>query len=173
MNVGRYDLVFEAGGDEEIVDAPTDVVGAGAAEIAPPGVVAVALMEEAQSVDETSVEEGLESGSFFEGIAFFAFVWFGAGEVVRGVGYIEVAAEDDGLGFVAKGTGFEAFAIFEERGVPVVAAQGDTRKVVFGIGCVDGDHIEVFELGSEDAAFSVGIAIFVAAKSVFGFYGVG
>ena len=47
--------------------------------MAPPGVVAVALLEYAERVDETSIQEMLEALAFFVGEAFFADIRFWVG----------------------------------------------------------------------------------------------
>src|SRR5882762_1609098 len=115
--------------------------------MAPPGVEAVALLKEAQGVDEAGVEEGLKAGAFLGSVAFFAFVGLGAGEVVWSVGHVEVAAEDDRFGEAGAAldpefAGLEAFAVLEEGGVPMIVAEGNAAEVVFGVGGVDGDEVK-------------------------------
>ncbi len=171
VDVGGFDFVFEGGRYQEVVDAPADVVGPGAAKVRPPGVKAVALVEEAERVDKTGVNEGLEPGSLLGGVAFFAHVGFGTGEVVGGVGHIEIAAENDRLGLVAEGAGFQALAILQEGWVPVLLTQGDAREVIFGVRRVDGYHVEMLELGGEDTALGVGVAVGVVGHVVLGFDG--
>ena len=102
----------------------------------------------------------LEAGALFEGKAFFALVGLGIGEIKLGVGNVEIAAENDGLGE------FEELAVLEEGRVPVVAAQGDAAEVFFGVGGVDGDEIELLVFGCEHAALGVGVAVGVVGHVV-------
>lgn len=92
------------------------------------------------------------------------------------MGDIEVTAEEHGLGSAGaagdgESAGFEPFAVLEEGGVPVVVTQRDAREVVFGVGGVNGDDVEVGEFASKNAAFGVGVAVFVAGHGIFGLDG--
>lgn len=134
----------------------------------PPGVETVALVEEAEGVDEAGVDEVLETLALFIGEAAFADVGLGPGEVVGSVGHVEVAAEHYRLGRAAEFAGLEALAVLEKGRIPVVVAQRDAREVIFGVHGVDGDQVELLVFGGEDAALGVGVAVFVFSHGVFG-----
>ncbi len=79
MNVG-VDLRFlhfllERFGDEHVVDSPSHVARARVREMAPPGIVAVALREDAEGVDEAGVHEILEAFALLVGETFLAACW--------------------------------------------------------------------------------------------------
>ncbi|MCO5315473.1 MAG: hypothetical protein M9938_04830 [Solirubrobacterales bacterium] len=59
--------------------------------------MAVALVELAVGVDEPGVDEPLKAGSLLVGEAVLSPVRFGVGQVVLGVGYVEIPAEATGL----------------------------------------------------------------------------
>src|SRR5436190_20971600 len=56
MNFGGLHLGLQACRNKHIVDAPADISGTGIAEMAPPGVVAVSLLEHAKRIDEAGVD---------------------------------------------------------------------------------------------------------------------
>src|SRR5579872_982594 len=70
---------------QHVVDSPSDVAGAGIGERAPPGVVAVALREQPESIDETRFEHVLETLALLQREALLALVGFGIGEVEFGM----------------------------------------------------------------------------------------
>src|SRR5664279_2937491 len=98
VNLGRGDARDEGLRDEEIVDAPSDVACAGVGKIRPPRVVTVALVKEAERVDESGVDEVLEALALLCRETLFAHVGFGIGEIVGSVRDVEVATKDDRLG---------------------------------------------------------------------------
>lgn len=51
MNVGGFEVGAEARTDEKVIDAPTNVVFAGARPVAPPGIALFVGVERAEGVD--------------------------------------------------------------------------------------------------------------------------
>lgn len=153
VDVGRLEVGAEGGADEEVVDAPTDVIFAGASPMAPPGVALFVGMEDTEGVDKALVNEVGNSLAFGGGEAGTSGVGLGASEVNGGVGGIEVAADDDGFGL------FEAFEVLEKGRIPELFAERETGEVRFAVGGVNGDEVEFGVFGGEDAAFVEGIAV--------------
>jgi hypothetical protein len=76
----------------------------------------VALCEESKRIDETRIDEVLETLAFFIGEAFLAAIGFWIGEIQFGVCDIEVAAENHWL------AGLKLFAVGQERRIPMLKA---------------------------------------------------
>ena len=95
VDFGGLEIFFEGLTDEEVVDAPADVVFAGVAPVAPPGVTLFFGMQEAEGVEEAGVDEVRNSLSFFVGEAGGVVVGFRAGEVDFFVGGVKIATDDD------------------------------------------------------------------------------
>jgi hypothetical protein len=167
--VGAEDVVVDGGGGEfwgeglggdPVVDAPADVVAAGAGAVGPPGVgIGFFGVEVAEGVDEAGLDEFGEAGAFFGGEAGAFEVSFGAGEVDFLVGDVEITGGHDGFAF-----GFEGFEVFAEGDVPFHAI-GEAEEFIFGVGGVDGDEEEVGEFEGDDSAFFVAFGAFFAADS--------
>ena len=75
------DLLGQRLRHQHVVDPPADVPGAAIGALAPPRVVAVALGEQPEGVDEARVEERLETGALFGGEALVPDVGLGIREV--------------------------------------------------------------------------------------------
>lgn len=148
LDEGGFQAGPEFGADQEVVETPPDVPGAGAGHEAPPSVMAAAWFEFPEGVEEAGVEYGLESGAFLGGEAVVAEVGFRVREVQFGVGDVEIAAEDYGLG------GLESAKEGQERPVPVLSIV-EAGQFPLGVGDVDVDEEEVGELGGEHSSFAV------------------
>lgn len=133
--------------NEEIVNAPADVVLAGVAPVRPPGIALGVGMEAAESVDESSLEQIINSLPFFGGEASVVGVLFGAGEVDFGMGGVKIAADYDRFGL------FKSFEILEQGGVPDVLAHAEAGKVGLTIWYIDIDEEKIGEFGGLEAAF--------------------
>src|SRR6185312_16346599 len=147
------DRFAQGRGYQHVVDSPSDVAGARVGEVAPPAVVAVALLEEAQGIDEACIDVALKARPLLVGEALLAAVGFGIGQIELGVRPIEVAAEDHGLFLL------ELPHVAQERGIPVLVPQGEAAEVVLGIGRVDRHRIELGEFRRDEAAFLAGVAL--------------
>src|SRR5271155_556425 len=115
--------------------------------MAPPRIVAIALGEQAECIDETSVDKSLKSRALLIGESFLAAIRFRIRKIQLGVRDIQIAAKYDGLGF------FQLFAIREERRIPMLVPQGEPAQIVLGIRRIHGDNKELGELRRDDAAF--------------------
>ncbi len=148
-DAGLADAGHQALGDEPIVDAPSCVVGSGVASVAPPGVgiggVGVSL---SPYVGEACLEELGEFGAFVEGEACVVAVGVGVFEVYFVVSYVHVAAGDHGFFAV------EADEVVAEVVVPCEAV-GEAPEAFLGVGRVDVDEEEAFELEGDEASFVV------------------
>ena len=153
MDFRRLHGLPQAAGDQEIVDSPSDVAGAGVGEAAPPTVMAVTLLEEAKRIDEAGVDEVLEALALLVGEALLAAVRLWIGEIELRVRNVEIAAEDDRLLLL------ELLAVGEESGVPMLVPQREAAEVVFGVWRIDGDDVELREFRSDDPAFLAAIAL--------------
>ena len=79
MNLGTLDRGAQLRRYQHVVDSPSDIASPGIGEMAPPRVVAVALFEFPEGVDESGVDESLESRAFLVRKALFAAIWFWVG----------------------------------------------------------------------------------------------
>src|SRR6185437_9509774 len=143
----------ERPGDDEIVDSPSDIALTRIRELTPPGVVPVALLEQAEGVDEARIEEVLKALALLVGEALAAAVGLGIGEIELGVRHIQVAAENDRL------APFELAAVGEEGRIPVAEPQLQAAQVILRIGGIDGDEGESLEFRSDQAPLLRGIAL--------------
>src|SRR6266516_6193942 len=84
----------QGGADEEIIDAPADVPGAGIRHRAPPAVMTAALLEFAEGVDEARLHRRAEAGAFFGGESMVLYVCLRIGQIDFGVRHVEIAAEN-------------------------------------------------------------------------------
>src|SRR5580693_7546580 len=121
--------------------------------MAPPRVVAVALGEQAECVDEAGVDKSLKSRAFLIGESLLAAVRLRIRKVELGVRDIQVAAKYNGLGF------FQLFAIREKSRIPMLVPQSEPAQVILGIRRIHGDHEELGELRRDDAALLRAVAL--------------
>ena len=149
VDVGVDNILHEAFGDDEVVDAPPDVVGARIAAKAPPCVgIFCVWVQGAEGVGESSVKQGGHLGALFISEARVFSVGFWVFEVDFVMGNIEVAAEDEGFDVV------EPLQVMAEFVFPAHAV-AEPSQFLLGVGGVDVDEIEGVEFKGNDAAFAV------------------
>jgi hypothetical protein len=85
-------------------------------------------MEQAERIDKPRIDEILEAFPLLVGEAVLADVRLRIGEIVRRMGDIEVAAEDDRLPLL------QFLAIREEGRIPLLVAEREAAEVRFGMG---------------------------------------
>ncbi len=97
--------------------------------MAPPRVVAVALLELPEGVDEAGIHEILEPLPLLVGEALLTLVRSRIGQIQLGVRDIQIAAEDDGLATL------QLHAVREEGRIPRLMAQGTRLRssLAFGV----------------------------------------
>ena len=92
---------FEArghrGGGTEVVDAPPDILFAGAMLVAPPCVISTFGFKVAEGIDETGIEDLVECLSLLDRESRIAGIILRSGEVDLVVGDIHIATENDRL----------------------------------------------------------------------------
>ncbi len=120
--------------------------------------MAVALREHAEGIDESGVDERLESGTLLVGESLFAAIRLRIRKVELGVRHIEVAAENDRLGL------FELLAIGKKRWIPMLEAQRDAAQVVLGIGRVHRHDVELGKFRGDDPSFIGAVALQFVGK---------
>ena len=101
VDVGGAEAGFKRGRDEEVVDTPANVIYSGFAPVRPPRIAPRVGVEEAESVEETGVEEVGDSLSFFIGKAGVVVIRTWAGKVNFFVSGVKVS------------TGYNGFFFFE------------------------------------------------------------
>src|SRR6202044_285542 len=121
--------------------------------MAPPGIVAIALGEQAEGVDEAGVDKSLESRALLVGESLLAAIGFRIRQIKLGVRDIQVAAKYDRLGLL------QLFAIGEKRRIPMLVPQGEPAQVILGIRRIHSDHEELGELRRDDAALLRAVAL--------------
>src|ERR1700722_9469113 len=121
--------------------------------MAPPGIVALALGEHAECIDEAGVDKSLKSGALLIGESFLAAVGLRIRKIKLGVRDIEIAAKYDGLGF------FQLLAVSEKRRIPMLVAQSEPAQVVLGVRGIHSDHEKLGELRRDDAALLRAVAL--------------
>ncbi len=84
----------QRGGDEEIINAPADVPGAGVGHRTPPSVMPARRLELPKCVEEAGFDEGIETTALLDGETVIADIGFGIGQVQIGVRDVQVAATD-------------------------------------------------------------------------------
>src|ERR1700741_581547 len=99
MDEGAFETRPQCGRNEEIINSPADVPRARSAERRPPCIMAAALLEFAESVNETGFHKRGKPGAFLYGETVVAHVGLGIGEVNLRVRHVQVAAENDWLLF--------------------------------------------------------------------------
>ena len=147
-DVAVFEVGLEAGGGGPVVDAPSDVPGAGIAAVAPPGVALGCGIEGAEDVEESGFQQGGEASAFLVGEAGVEAVGAGVGEVDFLMGDVEIAAEEDGF------FGGEGEEVVAEMGVPTLAV-GEAGEFALAVGGVAVDEEEIGVLGGLDAAFPI------------------
>ena len=97
VDAGAFYQVGEVGADDVVVNAPANVVGAGVATLAPPGVLVFFVVDEAEGIAVVAGEEiGQPLAFLWQEAAVFQ-VAFPVFQVFFGVGDVDVAAEDEAL----------------------------------------------------------------------------
>jgi hypothetical protein len=145
--------VFEArkqkGRNEEIIDAPTDVAFAGTGEVRPPRVLFGRIgVKMAEGVDESAVDEFLKTRTLFVGKPGISTITPGIGKVDFLVRHVQIAANDDRLGF------FERFQMVEKKRIPELAVF-EALEFAFGIRSIDRYEEEIVEFEGSNAPFVV------------------
>src|SRR6202044_39497 len=153
MNIGGGHLAAQRCGHEKIIDAPADVARAGVGEIAPPRVVPVALLEQAEGIDEAGFDEILETLALLVREALLAPIGLRIRQIVLGVRDVQIAAENDGL------LALELAAIGEESRVPVLVAQLQSAEIILGVRGVDRDYVKLIEFGRDQPPLSGAVAL--------------
>ena len=118
----------------------------------------IALLEQAQRIDKSRVNEILKALPFFIGETLFAAIGLRVGEIQFSVCDVEVAASNHRLAF------FKRLAIGEKRRVPLFEAQCEAAEILFRIRRVDGDDEACRKLGSNDPSFSRAVAALVVGE---------
>src|SRR5688572_26643652 len=77
MNLGGFDFGLQTLGNQKIINTPADVASPGIGKMAPPGVIAVALLKHPERIDETGIQPVVETVAFFGGEAFFSDIGLG------------------------------------------------------------------------------------------------
>src|SRR5688572_18735797 len=90
MDLRALHFLLQSVGYQYVVDSPSDVARARIREVAPPRIVAVALGEDAERVDEPGVDEILEARAFFVRESLLAAIRLGIREIVFGVRDVEI-----------------------------------------------------------------------------------
>src|SRR5665213_530223 len=95
--------------------------------MAPPRIVAIALGEQAEGIDEARVDKGLESRAFLVCKSLLAAIRLRIRKIKLSVRDVQIAAKNDRLGF------FQLFAIRQKSRIPMLVPQSEAAQVVFGI----------------------------------------
>ena len=148
VDFGVFDVLQEALGGDEVVDAPARVLLAGTEAVAPPRVGDLIGIEGSEGVDEALAEQGGEFLAFFVGEAGIAAVGLGVLQVYFLMGHVHVAADDDRL------FGIELLQVVLEIVFPMHAVV-EAAEAVLGVGRIDVDEVEVGHLERDDAPFVV------------------
>ena len=93
----RLDPVGDAAGDEEVVDAPARILLASMEAVAPPAVLHLVRVDDAEAVGKARRQKFGHLGPLLVGEARALPVGLGVFDVHFGVGHIQVTAEDDRL----------------------------------------------------------------------------
>src|ERR1043166_329108 len=138
----------QGSGNEEVINAPTNVPLPHARHRAPPGVMTAARLEFAKGVKEAGLNEGAETGPLFGREPMVADVGFGIGEVELRMSDIQVAAENDRLGSL------QLFQVTAEIAVPLLSVS-QAGEFALRVGHINVDQEEIRVLGGEHAALAV------------------
>lgn len=159
---GFSQLRIEPFRGDEVVNAPPGILFAGFEAIRPPGVdVGLVGVEVSEGVGEPFRKQEGHLGPFFVGKSGIASVGLGVLEVYFAVGYVEVAAEDDGFFPV------EALQVVSEVVFPLHAIV-QPAQFVLRIGYVGCYQVEGGIFQCDESAF---VVVFVNAHSECGFQG--
>src|SRR5580704_11572104 len=121
--------------------------------MAPPRIVAIALGEQAERIDETRVDEGLKSRALLIRESLLAAIGLRVRKVELRMRDIEIAAKYDGFGFL------QLLAVGEKCRIPMLVSQRQPAQVVLGIGRIDGHHEKLGELRRDDPALLRAVAL--------------
>lgn len=145
---GGGDARHKSFGNNEIIDTPPDIFGAGAESVAPPGIGLFVGVQGAEGVDESCIEESPEGLAFAVGKSGVHAVRLGVLKVYLVVGYVKVAADDDGF------NGIEAFDVAEKCFLPLHSVI-ESRKLGLRVGRIDVDEVEFGIFNGYDAPFPI------------------
>src|SRR5581483_4130364 len=148
MGISGLHLIFKACGNEDVINTPTDISGPGIGPVCPPGVVARALFEKPQCVDKAGIEETLKSLAFFLCVSLFTFILFWPGEVIGGMGDVEVSTKNHRLLL------FKLLNIGEKCRVPVLFAERYAAQVILGVWRINSYQKESFVFGGNNSSFA-------------------
>src|ERR1700684_4289320 len=163
VNLRALDGIAQRCRHHQIVDSPSDVARPRIGEVTPPRIVAVALCEEPERIDEACIDEGLKTGALFIGKTLLAAIWLGVRKIKLGMGHVQVAAKYDGFGFS------QVLAVGEKRRIPMLMAQRQPAQVVLGVGRVHRDDKKFCELSGDDPALLRAVALqFIGESKLFG-----
>src|SRR6185312_15724900 len=129
-------------------------------ERAPPGVMAIALLEQPEGVHKPRIHQVLESLALLLGKALAAAIGLRVGQIELGMGDIEIAAEDHRLGLL------EAPAVGEKGRVPVLVPQQQTAQVILRVGGVNRHDVEAGKLGRDQPSFRRAVALKLVSEAV-------
>lgn len=149
MDGSILDARSELSGIEEIVDPPAGIIEPSTSQGRPPGIGSlqsgIAL---AEYVDESDIQESVESMALLQGKSMLPFVLFRMFEIDRLMGDIEISTQDDRfmrLKFCDK---------IPHRLIPYLPI-GQTREVFLGIGDIGRDVVEILELEGERSSLVI------------------
>ena len=129
MDLGGGHPAAQRRGHQEVVDPPPDVARPRVREMAPPGVVSVALLEQPEGIDESRVDEVLKSLALLVREALLAAVGLG---IARGRARCE---RRSGRRRRPRAFRLELPAVREKRRVPVLVPQRKRLRssLAFGV----------------------------------------
>lgn len=146
---GVLHLVAKSFGNQEIIDAPSDVSVSALCEVAPPGVfLGLIRVKMPESVYKTAGEEFPETISFFIGKTRTLVIGLRVREVDIFVRYIEITANDDRF------LDLQTLEVIEKKTVPKLTVF-ETLELPFGIGRVDGHEKIFLEFERDNPTFRV------------------
>ena len=123
-DAGISNVRHQAVADDEIVDAPAYVLLTGLEAIGPPGILHLIRIEGAEGVLEAAGQKTAEGVALLVSKAGITAVGLRILEVYFLVGYVKVAAEDDGF------LGIKVFQVLAEVGLPGHAVVQPAQSVL-------------------------------------------
>ena len=142
-------LIDEVIAYEEVVDAPADIRGASAEQVAPPSVVALTAVKEAEGVDVAVGYELIQTLTLYRQEAGVVAILPGAREIDFLVGGVLIAGDDQPSPLTP-----QPVAIVQESIVEVELVS-EPFETALAVGKVAVDKREGLELGNEHAALFV------------------
>ena len=98
VDFGGFEILLEGFRNEEVVDAPANVVFASFTPMAPPSVTLFFWVQGTKSIDKVGIDEISDSLSFFVGKASVVVVGLGTSKIDLVMSGIEIATNYHGLG---------------------------------------------------------------------------